>query len=509
MPQGAPLAVIDIGSNSGRLLVLRLAESGHLEVVNDAVAPLQLVRQLTEEGNLSETALDRTVSAVNSFRLAAEYSGAKKVIAVATSAVREAGNREEFVAEVSRQTKVKLQVLSGDEEAMAAARGAIWGIPADQGLVIDIGGGSVEVAHFEKRKPKDLWTLPLGALRITDRFLTSDPPKTGEITALREHVKQSLRQSGIGRLGSDEVMVGTGGAIRNIAKIDRADDLSPIPRLHGHVLAQIRVADIADRLASLPAARRSGISGLSSDRVDSIVGGVNTLYCAMEHSRANQLLVSGLGLREGVALEHFAMEAKPAEVRRASALALAQRFRTWRPDRAEWRGAITTTLIDLLEPDCPADLKELCVYAALLLDIGESVDYYSKWEHAASVTLAADLHGFSHRSLAQLCGLIATAEAGHVPLGLDAILSNKEMAVVSRLSLILTIADEFERRSHPGDDLPISRRDEDEAIVLLAPLAHPWTGSEVAGRFRRSFGRSLRLETEARGAEAAVAVKFK
>ncbi|HXA29058.1 MAG TPA: Ppx/GppA phosphatase family protein [Candidatus Angelobacter sp.] len=494
MPQPHPLAVIDIGSNSGRVIVVRLSNRGHLEILSDARTSLRLIRDLNGGGRLSSAAVDRTVAALHDFLAVADSAGARRVVAVATAAVREASNGDDFIGRVEAATGVDIRVIDGDEEAHYAFTGAVHGLPVEAGLLVDVGGGSLEISHFRNRRALRGWTLPLGALRVTDRFLSSDPPKPGELTRLRDHVVTTLRAAGLPQLRSDESVVGTGGTIRNIAKVHRAAQTYPIPRLHGYELSRRGVREVADRVVSTPLRRRAAISGLSADRADSIVGGVLVVQTVLDEMRAAAMTVSGQGLREGIAFEELsAALPSTGAVRQASLIALASRFTTWDSDRARRRARMAAQLLDLLCPGAGDEMQETLDHAATILDAGRSVDYYNRWEHAADIVLSADLRGFSHHRIALLAAVILRAGRDRVSLRpYSTLLDAVDPRDIDRVALVLVLADEVERRMSPRDVRQAELLDlKRSTIVLGLPIPHDWQAVDVGGRFRRVFGRNL------------------
>ncbi|MGH2649877.1 MAG: hypothetical protein ACRDHK_01525, partial [Actinomycetota bacterium] len=297
------LAVIDVGSNSGRVVVIRIGGPGHLEILANGRAPLRLARDLRRGNRIAPETIERTAAALRDFRAIADSAGAGTLIAVATSAVRESENADEFQARIEAESGVDVRVISGDEEALYTFLGAVHGLPVDRGVVADLGGGSLELTGFDERRALRSWTLPLGSLRLSDRFLKSDPPAKEEIGELAEHARTTLEGAEVGELEPGERVVGTGGSIRNLAKMDQASRRYPIPRLHGYVLTRKRVQELADLLASRRLSRRRLMSGLSRERADSIVGGSLALLSLMEHLGAAELTVSSQGLREGLAFD--------------------------------------------------------------------------------------------------------------------------------------------------------------------------------------------------------------
>lgn len=491
-----PLAVIDIGSNSGRVAVLSLTDDGHLEMLSDARTSLHLIRDVTADGRLSEAAIERVVRTVRDYLCIAETARAERTVAVATAAVREAANRAELAARVEAETGVVLDIIDGAAEAHYALVGAVHGLAVEDGMLVDIGGGSLEISRFRGREAVTTWSLPLGAARVTRAFLTSDPPRTSEVKALRDHVASSLREVGVPLLEPAEQLVGTGGTIRNLAKIHRAQISYPIPRMHGYVLERDDLRRVVDLLVEAPVERRDAIPGLSRDRADSVPGGGLAVLTVLDAIQARRITVSGQGLREGVALAHTTVVPTAAAARRASVSALVSRFSTWEDGRAGRRRRIAATLLDALLPHVDSELRDTLDHAALILDVGRSVDYYQRWEHAAAIVVAADLRGFSHRRIALLASTIAGAGSGRPhPRAYAPVLSRTDRRPVEQLSVLLAIADQLERRTTGTDGIPqVRHRDRRRTVVLRLRGCDGWQPTDLARRFQRAFGRALSVD---------------
>jgi exopolyphosphatase / guanosine-5'-triphosphate,3'-diphosphate pyrophosphatase len=484
-----------VGSNSGRIVVLRAGADGYLEVVADGRAPLRLARDLDTDGRLTDESIDRTARTLRDFRAIAEGAGATQLVAVATSAVREAPNAGDLLLRVRELAGMEVTVIGGDQEAGFAFAGAINGMPVDHGLVMDIGGGSLELTRFRDRELERSWTLPLGGLRLSDRFLRTDPPSGKERDALAEHVAGALSDAGVPTLAADERLIATGGTVRNLAKVDRHHRTYPIPRLHGYVLTRKRVEDMADVLASRRSSRRRQIPGLNADRADSIVGGALASLGAMVRTGATELWVSGQGLREGVALDALSVKVPPVEaVRRASVTAMAGRFLTWDPERAHRRARIALLLSAALDPDAGSNWRERLEHAAVLLDVGRSIDYYRRFEHTADIITHGDLAGFTHRRLAMLAAVVRFAGDDRVRIEqYRPLLGAYDRPAVERSSVILELADEIEHRMPPGDPDRVEVEDRGRSVILTAPVFDPWRRRELADRFSKAFRRRLQF----------------
>ncbi|MGE3857297.1 MAG: Ppx/GppA phosphatase family protein, partial [Dehalococcoidia bacterium] len=175
-----PIAAIDVGSNSVRVAVMAVSPHGSLEVIEEARAVPRLIRDVAEHGEFTPETIANLMAVLADFRRLADAAGAE-VVAVATSAARDAANGPALVERIRTELGIDLRVISGDEEAGLAFLGATHSLPVTDGVVIDIGGGSMEVVRFQDRRAAQTWTLPLGAVRLTDRFLTSDPLVTSEL----------------------------------------------------------------------------------------------------------------------------------------------------------------------------------------------------------------------------------------------------------------------------------------------------------------------------------------
>src|SRR5262245_47734867 len=323
----ATVAVIDIGSNSGRVVVYRYQSGGHLQLLAGSRASLRLVRELDETHRLGDEAIARAFEAIADFNAIARGTGAEKIAAVATAAVRDADNGPAFIARLRKELGLDVRVLSGEEEARFGFLGAVGGLPVEHGVQFDVGGGCVQVSRFRQRRLMSTTSLPLGSLRLSDAFLHSDPPTKGQVRRLRDHVVERLEEAGIAALEPGEELVGTGGTLRNLARIDqRSRPTYPITRLHGYVLGRKRLRDIVDRVVGTRLKKRDEIPGLNDDRGDSIAGGGLAIQTLMEVLDAPDVLVSGAGVRAGLATSLVTdRPSPPAAVRRSSLEALAAR----------------------------------------------------------------------------------------------------------------------------------------------------------------------------------------
>ncbi len=491
----SPLAVIDIGSNSARIAVLRLDSSGQLDLIADARTSLQLARRIDSRGRLEASAVTEAIAAVRDFRAVAAAAGAGRTVAVATAAIRTATNRDSVLARLEADTGLAIKVIDGEEEAQFAFLGAVHGLPIDTGYLIDVGGGSFELAYFERRRPLQWWTFELGSLVATDQFLTSDPPRASEIGALREHVAQTLRDAGLPMLPEDGGMVGTGGTVRNLAKIHMRSVSHPIARVDGYVLQRREVRDLTARLAIRNRSSLRTVPGLSTDRADSITGGALVIVAAMDALGARSVMVSGHGLREGIALAELQLPLpEVAAVRRSSVGALARRFTTWDERRAARRVELVHAILGVADPTMTAEMREVLDHATTLLDIGQSINYYDRWSHAAGVVASADLQGFTHREVALIATTLARLGKARSNLPRYARLCTRDdIKRIDRLAVVLELADELDRRVNGGGPPTVRMDERRNRVVITTGLPYSWEPEDLHRRFRTRLGKTLSL----------------
>jgi exopolyphosphatase/guanosine-5'-triphosphate,3'-diphosphate pyrophosphatase len=486
-----PFAVIDLGSNSGRMIVFRLRRGEHLDVIEDARAPLRLARPLRDADALGPEAIERTIEALHDFKAVARGAGADRIIAVATSAVRDATDGRQLV-ERARRLGIELHVIDGAVEARLGFLGAVHDLPVSSGLTMDIGGGSVEISHFVDRRLERSWSVPFGSLRVSDRFLRSDPPTGREIAKLRKAVAGALGDAGVVELQLRDDLIGIGGTVRNLAKVDLRRNDYPLPLLHGYELSERRLEAIIDDLAERSMKRRGQVSGLNPDRADTIVGGALVVQTVMQHVGARRLLVSSRGLREGLALDANGGDLPPpAWVRSISIATLAARFATWNSPAAERRAGLALRLHEALDPAAALPVREMLEHAATVLDIGRAIDYYDRFGHAAMIATTSNLAGFSHGDLGTLTAILRQADDDGRLGAYATLVDESDRPAVLRAATALALADELNRRIPPNEPAPISCNWLRDGFEVVAPVPSGWRPRSVNERFVQVFGQPL------------------
>ena len=434
----------------------------------------------------------RTTEALRDFQAIANGMGAGRVVAIATAAMRDARNGPLFVERLARELGIRIEIIGGLEEARYGFIGAIWGLAVTDGLLFDVGGGSMQISRFARRQLGTSVSVPLGALRLSGMFLESDPPTAKQIRRLRDHVRQTLEKARPAKLGPGHRLVGTGGTLRNLAKIDHQEQQYPISSLHGYELSADHLAEVIERLASTKEKARDEIDGLSAERADSIIGGAIAIEELANAVGAGAILVSGQGVREGIALDLLKMGiGSPETIKEASLVSLVSRFDGWRRDAAARRREVAAALLRGLEPKAPAGVVEAVDHAARVLDIGRSFDVVNRHQHVADIFLHTELNGFAHAELVLVSAILRRAGDRHADVSALAVAGEPlRGGSIERASIILALADAIEARCPPNRSITVDctiGRD----VTLSVPALASWLVRDLDRRFERAFGRAL------------------
>ena len=407
------VAVIDMGSNSWRLVVFGY-EPGTpwWSLVDEIREAVRIAAGLGEQtGSANALRPDRVEVALHT---AAVYSAflratrVEEVEALATSAIRDASNGQQLLADIERTTGLRARVISGEEEARYGWLAIANSTTIEDGFGLDIGGGSIQTMQIQGRRLTDSQSLRLGAVRVSERFLPGEKAGSKQLKELRVHAAAKLEElgwwSGGGRL------VGIGGTIRNLAAAAMKRLEIPDIDVQGFELSRDALEEVIEELASRPASKRSQVKGIKYDRADVILGGAIVLATALDEGGFDAIEVTEAGLREGAFFERLLGEQVLFEdVRTESVRNLAHRFghdaphdvHVWTLSRAIFDGLAAAGLHEYGREE-----RELLWAGCLLHDIGVAVNYDDQHRHSQYLTLNAGLPGFSPRELI-LTGLIA------------------------------------------------------------------------------------------------------
>ncbi len=410
---------------------------------------------MVEGRYINDLAIRKAIKTIKLFKkLCSAYNiQSSSIIPVATAAVRKAENRDDFLKLLFNLTGLKFNILSGDEEALYVYKAVISSIDIDSGVIVDIGGGSTEIIKFSQRSVINHISIPIGAIVATEEFLGKNAVSPESIRVLDRHLESVL--SGLGWLSTDEppVIIGLGGTIRNMAKIHRKRFNYPLEAIHNYMIPISDFYSIYDYIKSLDLEARKKIEGMSSSRADILVGGLTILKAISSITRSSTLVISGNGLREGIMFEYIMgryPEKRFTNVLDFSLDNLIEMYSV-RQDHSRHICDMALSMFDQLKPLHRLDNNERRILraAALLHDIGISVNYYRHYIHSFYMILNSKINGLSHREIVMTAIIAACHEKEKLKKNFykdyEKLLLRDDEKILLKLSLILRISESLDR----------------------------------------------------------------
>lgn len=499
---GERLGAIDVGSNSIRLLVAEFDPQSGINVIDEVKDQPRLASGLAESRRLDEFAMARAIQALTRMREVAERRGVRRLAAVATSAVREAENGKAFVDRVRREVGIPLKIIDTDAEAALSWRSVAHHFPLASGraLVADIGGGSLELIGAINGLVELNRSLPLGAVRLTEKYLFETKSRQREVERLRDRIYKRLKKVGRWREWSNAMVIGSGGTFTNLGRMALARRGHPIEAVHGEVVKTAEVEQLLEWLCSLSVERRRSVPGLNPQRADIILAGLAVTAELLKLVEARSLTVSAFGLREGLLLEMIGDSAP----RTADPLRAMREFvDRCQGDRrhVEQVRVLALTLFDRLCDDLGADPAErtLLEAASLLHDVGQVVSYRKHHRHSFQLILNAERLNLTSRDR-YLVALISRYHRRKGPSGKHleyTRLASDEQDIVRRLAGVLRVADGLDR-GHTSAVERVTTRVTKGKLTIRAVPKHRGTDLELEcwGATRKSdvLAKELRRE---------------
>jgi exopolyphosphatase / guanosine-5'-triphosphate,3'-diphosphate pyrophosphatase len=506
------IAAIDIGTNSIHMIVVQIRPDLSFEVIDREKEMVRLGAGGLDGRALTAEAMHAALQVLSKFRRLAESHSVDEIIAVATSATREAENGGEFLTAIADETGIRPRVISGTEEARHIHSAAVYGVgvPGDVAVVVDIGGGSVEITRGTGAAVELGRSFKLGVIRLTERFINSDPldPKDGR--KLVKHIESEAGKylAQIAKAQFDRV-IGTSGTILSIGSVIGASEgRAPGTSLRNQRISAKQVRRLRKEIVALNLEKRLRISGLEPRRADLVVAGVILVDEILRQLGADELTLCDLSLREGIVLDYIAQHRKEIaqaerypDVRRRSIIELAERCNYW-PEHAHQVAKLAMSLFDQTRAihGLTDREREWLEYAALLHDIGVHISYERHHKHSYYLIKNGDLRGFEPEEI-DILALVAryhrraTPKRKHVGFGQ---LGRRARRTVRTLAAILRLAESLDR-SHGQTIAGLELHDRGDDDLLQVRTAGDaelelWSATRHAAPFERLTRKPLRIE---------------
>lgn len=543
------LAAIDIGSNSIHLVIVRAVKGQHPEIIDREKEMVRLGAGTLREHRLSKETIDRAITTLRRFKKMAEHNGANPIITTATSAVRESRNSDSFIEQVRKEVGLEVQVLPGVEEArlIAMAVSEVTDFNNRRALIVDIGGGSTEFIITGGREPELLFSLRVGAVRLAEKFITTDPISSEERERLIANIRSDFTRAAweIKRVGYDFV-IGTSGTILNMVNAAvQADDAYSSQAASdfesfSHTVTLDQIDWLNRKLMRMPVRERRRVPGIEKGRADIIVAGGLLLQCILAELGTTEITSCDWSLREGVilnylrqreinevyrlapvpalsvsagedALLHPLTEDSKLDVRARSVLSVARRY-DYDVAHSHHVVRLATRIFDdtrelhrLNDQD-----RKLLQYASILHDIGYHIAHNNHHRHALYLIKNSEMPGFTGDEIAMMATLVRYHRGSLPRKGSDRrskrehedyfALDRNHRVRVLRLASILQIADGLDR-SHRQVVSNARCRIEDRIVTFFASSAGEceleiWSAERKSAWFSEIFEVGVRFERE-------------
>ena len=502
------LAAIDVGTNSMRLIVAEVESPATYAILDDERAQTRLGEGLYATGRIGNESFERSLEALGTMKAIADGNEVDEIRVIATSAIREAENGKDFVQAARERYGIEVEVISAEEEAALAFRSVQQHFPLHEGptSVVDIGGGSMEVVLVAGTVIDEVHSLALGAVRLTEEYVHSDPIQKEDWKALRKGIRREIRRH-LGRpTFTTPTMIGSGGTFSTLAAMAQYERYGEVGTTHGYVLSQADLVHLLDRLKETPLKQRQQIGGLNPERADIILAGAAAVERLARALGVQRIVVNERGIRDGVLLEmigrRFPEEpAVPLHEKRLDWVrSFGRKCHTNEP-HCEQVARLAGQLFDALQEPFdldPAD-RELLVAAALLHDVGYLISHPKHHRHSYHIISHSGLPGFSGREI-ELIALMARYHRKAHPKKSHpefARLSPGDRTRVRQLAGILRIVDGLDRtHGQSANRLDVETGDEHVFIGVEAdsnPEVDLWDANRKADLFEASFDRGTEI----------------
>ena len=418
------IGIIDLGSNSARLVIVELFGDGHFMVVDELKESVRLGQDMERDGFLKPQRVAETIRTLKMFKKLADASKVDRIIAVATAAVRRAKNQRSFLDEIQATCGIKVRVLSEEEEATLVYRGVINSMDIPKGLILEIGGGSIKIVYYNRRNMLNYVTLPFGAVTLTDLFKDDGLSPEEQAAKVEEFFTEQLTGiEWLKEVDPDVQMIGVGGSFRNIFKISKMVRKYPLDK------------------------------GLSSGRADILPAALAVVKSFTSYMKFETFTIGGSGLREGIMFNQAVPITQEKPISDILGYSLNSLVKYYECDENHVEHVVNLSVqlfkqLRVLHKFSRQYLKVLKV-AATLHDCGNRIKFYNHQKHSCYMILNATLYGITHREIV-LAAFVAGCHKKEDIAPADwakykDIVQEEDLEAVKKLGVMLRIAESLDR----------------------------------------------------------------
>ncbi|OEF96481.1 Ppx/GppA phosphatase family protein [Desulfuribacillus alkaliarsenatis] len=448
------IAIIDMGSNSVRLVIYYINTQGAIYKVDDLKRSIRLSGHLDEHGRITDVGVELAIQCLKQYKQLCDARDVQYIKGVTTAALRQAQNRDEVIFEIFRQTDIQFEVLSGEEEARYGYLAVRSSMDIEEAFIVDIGGGSTEITYMKERNLVHSISLPYGAVNIMETFFKQQEVlNKDDLKCFYNEIKATLKQ--IPWLKNKRCpVVGLGGTARTIASIHQYKTRYSFNSIHNYKMDTYDVEHIFHLLRRTPLSSRSQIQGLSSGREDIILGGVAMYTAVMNYIDVDEFYISTQGIRDGICLEILKQEVEQDLDEDIVSMHI-KRFAHYYKINTKHAEHVMHLSVELFRQLMQAKIlpyteKEarLLAVAAFLHDIGRTINVYNTANHTFYLLSNVNLPGLSHRERL-IVALIASYKKAKILRSrvhrFDDILNEQDEQLIKQLGVLLQFTRSLDR----------------------------------------------------------------
>lgn len=500
------IGIIDLGSNTARLLLVDVYEDGYFHLVDQLKESPRLGEGMEKDGFLKPARIQETIRTLKLFRKLCDVNGISRIIAVATAAVRRAKNQRSFLDEVSAVCGIKLRVLSAEEEAIYVYRGVINTMDIPKGLILEIGGGSTKIVYYNRRNLLNFETLPFGAITLTEMFNQEGLSPSEQAKKIEEFFTEQLKNiSWLSTVDPETQLIGVGGSFRNLCRMTKIMKKYPLKTIHNYVVTDNDFCHVYDLVKSLDLDRKKKIKGLSSGRADIFPSALAAVSAFKNYMNLGNIVISGSGLRTGL-MFYYAVPStvdKPISDVLTYSLNNLVNFYGYDKKHTEQVVNLSIQLFKQLRVlhKFPRNYLKILKIASYLYESGKNVSYYNFEKHSGYVILNSDIYGISHRDLVMASFVASCTGLDDLNLAewskFRDLVTDEDVEAVRKMGVILRIASSFDRSLSSvvkgvncdilGDSVIMKTEVDGDANLELQ------IANEIGADFRKVFKKNLEI----------------
>ncbi len=506
MENSEKIGIIDLGSNTARLVIVEMLGDGHFIVVDQLKESVRLGKDMERDGFLKPQRIAETIKTLKMFRKLCDAYAIEKIIAVATAAVRRAKNQRSFLDEVATTCGIKLRVLSAEEEAMYVYRGVINTMDIPKGVILEIGGGSTKIIRYVRKNLLNYETLPFGAVTLTELFASDGMPPEEQAAKIEEFFTEQLKGiEWLKEVDPDSQMIGVGGSMRSLCKLSKMMQKSPLNIVHNYRIEEEEFENIYNMIKVLDLDKKKRIKGISSSRADILPAALAVTKSFISFMNFKQIIISGCGLREGI-MYNYAMPLtceKPISDVLSYSLNTLVRFYGCNQKHVEHVVNLSVQLFKQLRVlhKFPRQYLKILKVCAMLHNAGTAIKYYDFEKHSAYIIRNASIYGITNREMVMASLVAAVHKDDDFSMSdivkFKAYVTEEDVDAIRKLGIMLRIAECLDKSMSScvqnlncdvlGDSVIMKTEVEGDASLEIRSALN------AAPDFRRIFKKNLEI----------------